>query len=193
MNFIQKKASNLVELRLSGNRLGDHKKLLKIVEDDLYSVDSDTDKLSYLTIVLEGNDAAYQEHLKVCTNPKACQTNEHHEEIDYVLKQEIRRLGVVINDDSFSRDEKERMTEYLDKILKDLKDLKDGQQIIYDDLKAEIEELKQWFILGKKNWRQMFVGKFGEMVAGGVISEVTAKPLVESIKGTIHEFLAIGY
>lgn len=64
MNFIQKKAATLVDLRLLNNRLGDHRRLLQIVEDDLYSIDSETDKLSYLTIVLEGNDTAYQQHLK---------------------------------------------------------------------------------------------------------------------------------
>ena len=38
----------------------------------------------------------------------------------------------------------------LDKILSDLQTLKNGQQIIYEDLKEEIESLKELYILGKK-------------------------------------------
>ncbi|MDB0037920.1 hypothetical protein N9F08_01010 [bacterium] len=56
--------------------------------------------------------------------------------------------------------------------------MKDGQQVMYDDLIQEIEELKKWYILGKKNWKALFGGKITEMVASGVIAEATAKPLI---------------
>ena len=153
-------------------------------------MDSDEDKVAYITIILEANDAMYNEHLKVCKNPKRCSENEAHEEVNYFLHQELIRIGVHANPDAFTREEKGALTEYLDKIVSDLKDLKDGQQVIYDDLYAEIEELKRWFIVGKKNWRQMAAGKVGEMVVGGVLTEATAKPLFDVIKSGVQHLLA---
>lgn len=182
MNYIEKKANKIVEQRLSRGRLGDVNKLLQIVGDDLYEIDSDEDKVVYLTVILEANDLAYNEHLKVCQNPNTCTKNEDHERINYILQQELRKVGVETSEDVFSREEKATIVDELNRFASDLKDLKDGQQIIYDDLLAEIQELKKWFVVGKKNWRQMAVGKVGEMVVGGIISEATAKPLLEAVK-----------
>lgn len=189
MNFIEKKARAMVDLRISRGRIGDAKKLLQVVRDDLYDVDDESDKLTYLTIVLEANEQAYHEHLKVCKNIESCGTNQDHEMVTYFLQQELKRIGVEINDNTFTREEKANLTDYLDKILSDLKDLKDGQQIIYDDLKEEIEELKRWFLLGKKNWRQMAVGKFGEMVAGGIVSAGIAEPILDTLKTEVPKLI----
>lgn len=189
MNFIEKRAKKNADLYINRGSLRDPRKILQVVHDDLYDVDNESDKLTYLTIFLETNDHAYNEHLKVCTNMESCNTNESHEMINYFLQQELKRIGVVINEDSFSREEKGKLNDYLDKILKDLKDVKDGQQVIYDDLKDEIEELKKWFLIGKKNWRQMAVGKFGEMVAGGIVSETIAKPILDILKGNMANLI----
>ncbi len=188
MNHLEKKARTMVD-RYFGHGIGDHKKILEKVDDDLYNVDSDTDKLAYLTVVLEANDKTYQEHLKDCTNLESCPTNAKHEDINYFLQQELRRIGVTISDDSFTREEKETLTDYLDKIVSDLEALKTGQQIIYDDLKEEVEELKKWFLVGKKNWRQMAVGKIGEMVAGGIISAGVSEPILETLKAEVPNLI----
>lgn len=182
MNYIEKKARNLAEREFEGRRFDEADDLIKMVRNDLYGVDSESDKLSYLTIVLEANDLAYNDHLKVCTYPEGCTINEAHEAVNYYLQQELNKIGVKTNEDAFTREEKETLTDYLDKFASDLKDLKDGQQVIYEDLLEEIEELKKWFLMGKKNWRQLAVGKVGEMIVGGVISESTAKPLLSTLK-----------
>ena len=63
-----------------------------------------------------------------------------------------------------------------------------GQQIIYDDLSAELQELKDFYILGKKKWYQLFLGKTAEMVIGGVISETVSKELI-NVMGKIGQKL----
>ncbi|MNJ86439.1 hypothetical protein D3C87_39350 [compost metagenome] len=191
MNFIEKKAQKLVDYYLSNNNIGNPKNLLQNVNKDLIDVDSEEDKTAYLTIILEANDLQYNEHLKVCKNIDSCSENDAHEEVNYFLHQELIRIGVRVNEDVFTREEKETLTDSLNKFASDLKDLKDGQQVIYDDLLAEIQELKKWFILGKKNWRQLAVGKAGEMVVGGVISEATAKPLFEMIKSGVTKLIEL--
>ena len=57
--------------------------------------------------------------------------------------------------------------------------LKKGQELIYNDLLNEIEELKELYFLGKKNWKQLLAGKIIEMVTGGVLNETVSKELIE--------------
>lgn len=189
MDFLRNKAQRLVDAFIRGG-MSDASEIISKVKTELYNIDEENDKVKFINIILEGNQLEYNRHLEKCTAPETCQTNQDHEEVNYYLQQELRRIGVTINEDSFSGKEKEDLTEYLDKILSDLKDLKDGQKIIYDDLKEELEELKKWFIIGKKNWRQMAVGKFGEMVAGGIISESTAKPILDAIKKGVMNLIS---
>lgn len=181
MNYIDTKAHDFVTYHIEGGISNDDD-VIRIVKNDLYDIDNDADKLSFLSIILEANKKEYDDHLRGCKNLKGCPTNKQHEKVNYYLQQELGRIGFNPSNDSFTKEEKETFSEYLDKVLADLKDLKDGQQIIYDDLKAEIEELKRWFLLGKKNWRQLAGGKFTEMVVGGVISEATAKPILSGLK-----------
>lgn len=176
MSYLENKAKELVRLRLSRPN-GGLEKILTIVESDLADVDDENDKLKYLTIVLEANEIRHNIHTSGCSDPITCGTDKQHEKINYYLQQEIRRLGFNLSEDVFTREEKQQLTDYLDKVLQELKDLKEENQVI----KAEIEELKNLFILGKKNWRQMAAGKFGEMVFGGVISEATAKPILHGL------------
>jgi ABC-type molybdate transport system substrate-binding protein len=89
MNFIEKKAHKTVSYYLSDRNIGNPKKLLETINNDLYDVDSEEDKTSYITVILEANDIQYANHLKECLNPKTCSTNEAHEEVNYFLHQEL--------------------------------------------------------------------------------------------------------
>lgn len=76
--------------------------------------------------------------------------------------------------DPFTEVEKAEIIERLNSMSDDLSKLKDGQEIIYDDLMAEMEELKKLLsVLGKKNWSEVLKGKlmtwgFGEMLDQGI-------------------------
>jgi len=87
-----------------------------------------------------------------------------------------------IDTSSFSRTDKGEINEALQKIISDLNALKLGQQITYDDLALEFEELKDMMFLDKKTWSQLFIGKLAEMMVSGVISETLSKEIADSIK-----------
>jgi hypothetical protein len=55
-----------------------------------------------------------------------------------------------------------------------------------NQLKQEIEELKALYIIGKRNWKQLLLGKTGEMVASGIVSEAVSKPLLDLTKTTFN-------
>ena len=80
--------------------------------------------------------------------------------------------------EAFKKSEKELINSTLQKILDDLSEIKVGQELTYNDLSDEFEELKDLYYLNKKNWMQLFNGKITEMVAGDVISETLSKDIV---------------
>ena len=69
----------------------------------------------------------------------------------------------------------------MDLLLKEIEKLHLGQQITYDDLLKEVSELKKYFYLGKKPFKDMLIGKLSEMIAGGVISETISNQIVEEV------------
>jgi len=88
----------------------------------------------------------------------------------------------------FSYNEEQLLNSKIDQILKDLEDLKTGQEILWTDLTEELNELKELYNLGKKNWRQIFMGKLLDMVAAGVISETVSKEIAKAIAPAFKSF-----
>lgn len=189
MSYIKKRADKFVQLYID-RQISKHNKVIDAAQTEIYDIDDDLDKATFLRIVLEANAEAYQKHLKVCTNEIDCPTNYNHESVTYFLTQELNRLGIRTDNDQFTPEEKIDAENKLDQILKDLQTLKDGHQIIYDDLKAEMDSLKELFMLGKKTWFQLLLGKATEMTVSGVISETVSKEIVDTVKKGITKLLA---
>lgn len=181
MDYITKLAKEFVRTRIRGNVEEKYKRLIIEAQMQLEEIDLPADKIKFLDIVLEGNQKVYNEHLKSCTDLENCGTNFGHESITYFLAQELSRLGIKLSDDTFSNDDRLATSEKLDLILEEVEKLKMGQEIIYEDLKSEVEELRKLYFLGKKKWHQIFLGKFIDMVATGVISKTVSKKLIEIV------------
>lgn len=189
MNVYVKTLAEDITSRYFKHGIGDENKLIDKVRSELYGIKSEQDKLGLLTIVLEGNELAYQEHLKECANPENCNTNKRHQRVAYFLHQELREIGFQLNDDYFSSSEKEKCNEKLDEILQTIIN---ANEVVFDHvetLRTEFEELKNLYILGKKNWKQQFAGKMTDMVFSGVVSEMTAKPILEKVLSPSIEFV----
>lgn len=76
-------------------------------------------------------------------------------------------------DDKFTDDERKEAIQRIDELGIQLKRLEVGQQIIYDDLIEELEELKQLVtVLGKKHWLQILKGKLIDAGFGGFADQV---------------------
>lgn len=189
MNYIKKRADKFVERYIVG-QVSDHQNVIDVARSEIYNIDDNLDKVTFLRVVLEVNAKEYRDHLLVCTNKTDCQTNFYHESISYFLTQELNRLGIRTNNDQFTIEEKSEAESKLDKILNDLQTLKDGHQIIYDDLKTEIDELKELFILGKKTWFQLLLGKTREMVVSGIISETVSKQIVSGLEKEVTKLIS---
>jgi hypothetical protein len=148
-------------------------------------IDNVMDKVRFLNFVLEKNSQDYAQHLKVCKNPADCRLNRAYEGVSYFLLQELHRLGVNIDRDSFTDTEKAQAESRLDDIIRELNEVKLGQQILFE----ELNEMRDLFFLGKKKWYQLVIGKSFEMAASGVVSETVSKKIIEEAKRHLPNLL----
>ncbi len=107
----------------------------------------------------------------------------------------VKSKGVQLNspqdqaNTTFSEQDKNDLSNKIDKVLSELEKLQTGHEIIWTDMKEELDELKEMYHLNKKNWRQLLTGKITEMLAGGIVSEAISKKIVDSINPTIEKLL----
>lgn len=188
MDIIEKLAKRSYQENIEFNS-GNTKDSVNNIKLLVYDFDSQLDKIKFLNFHINWVDEKYQKHLKTCTNPNNCQINEDAETLIFYLQQELKSLGIELNEDTFTYEEKIDKDEQLKEILKKLEEVKLGNQIIYDDLLNEIQELKGLYFLGKKKWNQLLAGKIVDMTVGGIISETISKDLISLIKPSLNNLL----
>jgi hypothetical protein len=181
MDIITKQATSFANNYFSAG-VSRYEEILDKTRSKVNEIDSHVDKIKFLNIVLEKNNIDYEIHKEACKDPEHCHKNEAYETISYFLTQELNRLGVRFNDDTFTNTQKQEAESKLEKILNELNELKIGQQVIYEDLTKELYELKELYFLGKKKWYQLLIGKSAEMVASGIVSETVAKEIITIVK-----------
>lgn len=166
-----------------------YEELLSSAKDKVFDIDNSLDKIKFINFILDRNNSDYEKHKPQCTDPDNCRYNYGYENIAYYLTQELNRLGIHFNDDTFTDEERENADSKLDQILKDLNEVKLGQQVIYEDLTKEINELRELYFLGKKKWYQLLIGKSVDMVASGVVSETISRQIIEEVRKSFPPLL----
>lgn len=180
MNIIQKQANDFVMSHMSDR--DEYKEFIDKVRQQLWEYKKTSHKIEFVEYVIGKAKIAFDEHLPQCKSQSDCRINKYYENSLFFLQEELEELESQLSPEDFTRAERDSTNLTLQKIVGDLNLIKFGQQITYDDLKSEFEELKDLYYLNKKNWVQLFAGKLTEMVASGVISETISKDLVSTIK-----------
>ena len=75
--------------------------------------------------------------------------------------------------------------------MKDLNEVKLGQEIIYDDLKEEIEQLRNLLFLGKKKWHQLFLGFVVEKTTEDIFSATVSSEILKIMSENSDKILAL--
>jgi hypothetical protein len=130
--------------------------------------------LDYLNIRIKSD---YDDHVKNC-NLKNCNTDECYEDVLFFLQDRIHSYENLVDSSEISFEDRYNIKSVLDQILKDLQELKDGQEVLYDDLQEEFKSLQDHLHLKKKVWTELLIGKLTTMVFSGVISESISKRIV---------------
>tara|TARA_Y100000814_G_C12139698_1_gene337054 strand:+ start:121 stop:588 length:468 start_codon:yes stop_codon:yes gene_type:complete len=150
INIVEEKALEFIQWNLESANTTDE--LISDLESELYKFNREKDKLHYLTVVSSHITKEATNHAKECRNPTSCGTSKRHREATFFVQQMLEEYGIGIdNDQIFTFDEKYENNKKLDALIEDVQKLKDGHEIIYEDLLKEIEELKNLYFIGKKN------------------------------------------
>jgi hypothetical protein len=182
MNIIQQQAVDFFERKF--NERGKYQEFIEKVRTQLYEYRKDSHKLEFIDHIMTLLKQDYDKHLKVCeyANDKGqCFVNKNYENTLFFIQNEREELIEILPSSDFTIQEKTNINESLQLILVDLDKIKMGQELTYDDLLTELNELKEFYYLNKKHWSQMLIGRLTEMVASGIISETVSKDIVETV------------
>lgn len=182
MNLIQQQTADFFKWQFDEH--GRYEDFIQKVRTQLYEYRKDAHKLEFIDHLMILLKVDYDKHLTVCTYPKEkgkCPTNKNYENTLFFVQNERDDILENLTLTDFTPQERIGINESLQKILADLDKIRLGQEITYDDLTTELEDLKEFYYLNKKHWSQMLIGRLTEMVAGGIISETISKGIVETV------------
>ncbi len=182
MNIIQQQAKDWI--RFSLDEHGKYEDFISKVRSKLYDYRKDSHKLEFVDQIILIVKLKYDNHLKVCEFPNdrsKCNVNKLFENVLFFLQNERDEILEVLPELDFTLQERTDINVSLQNIINDLNKIKFGQEITYDDLTDQLNELKEFYFLNKKHWTQLLIGRLSEMVASGIISEAICKDIVETI------------
>ncbi len=183
LNLIQRQADDFLLLADEITRLG-YTSFIEDVRLRLYDYHKDIHKIQFLERLIIRFKIDFDNHMEVCSvTPKSeCLENQIFEHVIFFLQEEMDELDENLDSKYFNENYRESLNSGIQEISERLQRVEGGQEVTYNDIMEELEDLKNLYFLSKKNWVEMFIGKFSSMVAGGMISETVSKELIEYIK-----------
>jgi hypothetical protein len=181
MSFIKKRAERFVQEYVEEG-IDNADEAVRKAKMELYDIDDALDKSIFLQTILAANEVEYQEHLKGCKTPETCHKNEGYEAVSYYLNQELNRIGIRTNENQFTEGDKKIAEDKLEEILSEVKKIRGEQSEEFERIRKELEELKELYLLGKKNWYHLLLGKCTDWVVGGVISGAVSEGVIKLLQ-----------
>ncbi|SHM43017.1 hypothetical protein [Flavobacterium chilense] len=178
MNIIEDIAEEFLEEYYTDS--GNKSYFLSQLNIELARHRKETDKILFLSTSRDLIQEMYDEHFQDCKEKENCDTLKWHLKSIFYITNLLEDYSISSSKENlFTKSERDVYSEKLDTIISEIETLKKGHEVIYDGISEEIEELKNLFYLGKKNWKQIIAGKAIEMAVGGVVSETISKDLIQ--------------
>lgn len=168
-----------------------YNEFIEAIRMKLYDYHKDIYKIQFVEYVILRFKQSYDDHELKCTIlPKEnCTEKKVYENILFFLQEELEELEANLDEVYFNKPYRESLDKSMNEILARFDKLDLGQQITYDDLFNEIQELKSFYFLNKKNWLEMLTGKLSTMVVGGIISETVSKEIVTLLQEKYNDLI----
>ena len=181
MKVIEKEVIYFKDEFIGGFLVNNIQILKSKLDSKLYSFNRDKDKLYFLNILRSEINIDKLKHEEECTEVD-CAVSQEAEAALFVIDQEIERINKYfefepIASDKFKIEEQVELHTKLNNIEEQLKKLGFGQEVIFN----EIDELKQNFDLGKKNWFQLVRSKFVDLTVSKVVEKTVIKEIYSQL------------
>lgn len=181
MNIVEKEAERFFDRLYRNGKTNTLENLKDHITSKLYDFNRDRDKLDFLKIIRRKSVEDRDKHMKNCNG---CGYDEERNIGIFAIDQEIDDINRFYTyepegEDEFNVEEESELHNKLNDILEKLEKQGFGQQIIFE----EIEDLKNHFNLGKKNWFQLLKGKVVDLT----LKKVLDKTIVQEIYNQLSE------
>lgn len=189
MSIVEKEA-----LKFSGNwgfykNARTLKSLKSNLTDKLYDFNREQDKLDFLRVLRSKTLKDKEEHAKTC---RGCSFDEIRTTALFVIDQELDEINSYYTyslhkEYEFTSKEESELHNKLNDISDYLKELGFGQEIIFQ----ELDELKNHFNLGKKNWFQLLKGKVVDLTLKKIIDKTIVKEIYNQLSDGYEEVVSV--
>ncbi len=183
MNIIEKEAKEFYEDGFLNFIIKkDLENIKSALTSKLYNFNRDRDKLDFLKILRVKAINDKEKHIKNCT--AGCGYEKARDIAVFAIDQEVDDINRFYiyepkTEDKFSTEQESNLHNRLNDILEKLEIQGFGQQVIFE----EIEDLKNHFTLGKKNWFQLLKGKVIDLT----LKKVLDKTIVQEIYNQLSD------
>lgn len=183
MNIIEKEADKFYNRLYTGAKYNSLENIKDCITTKLYDFNRDRDRLDFLKIIRQKTIEDKENHIKTCKR-KGCQYEDKRDVGIFAIDQEIDDINQFYTfeprpENKFTPEEESKLHNKLNDILNKLDNQGLGQEVIFE----EIEELKNHFNLGKKNWFQLLKGKVVDLT----LKKALDKTIVQGIYNQLSE------
>jgi hypothetical protein len=202
-DVVNRKVKQFADYRLRGPLYNVHEVGDK-VQSELWSLSTDADRIQYLGYLVNHVVEVIADHESKC-NKEHCRVGPDGQEFLYFLYGKLADSGLTLRGETFTSREVVENNLTINELTHKLDELKAGEHILYDEfgavaeqvagLKADIAELKNLYVLGKKKWYQQFYGIIFENLANKGLDQIMKElaPLLTKLgHETIKHYLGSG-
>jgi hypothetical protein len=167
MEIVENEAVKFSKIFFEGKLINNLGNLKSLLSDKLYLFNKERDKLFFLNVLRKCIETEITKHK--CNNT-TCPFVDDRKIGLFLIDQEIDDISDNYQysppvEDVFTTIERVDLHNKLNEIIDKIDKQGFGQEILYD----EIEDLKENFNLGKKNWFQLLKGKILDLIVSKVI------------------------
>jgi hypothetical protein len=158
----------------------------------LFSILNAKDKVAFLNVLRTETGIKADKHKQDCKNP-TCNVDNNYQIALFAIDQELENISSnyitkVETNDKITGAERAELHEKINKVLEQLSELKKGQQeniIGHQIVFEEIDSLREYFDLGKKNWTQLVKGKLFDLAAQNLLERAVVPIIYQTIVGSM--------
>lgn len=180
MNIIQRQADDFFQ-KNNFNNSSDY--FIDEVSKKLRRHQSEINKIIFLERLFILFKINYDRHQKYCTVSACnnCRFTVFYEITLFFIQNEIDLYERKISSKYLKRNERISINLKLDKFIRNLDENTFNNPINYQIFKNEIDDMRHYYYLNKKKWRQLFIGTITELENKKIISALNGKVLIAEI------------
>lgn len=164
-------------------KCSDHKQFIEHCGKAMLNYKKNIHCIVFLERLQELVKASRERHLQYCTAiDNECRFNKFYKVILFYLKNELDYQEKDLPFIYFRKNERRLLDQDIEELVNNACTLKNDNRHNYVKLRLELNEMKSYYFLDKKNWKQLFLGKVLVLENDHVITHEQSTTLIEKIE-----------